>query len=152
MPVTSTYINQSDDENSRSWKVQQPAFQNDGLSCYHTIDHSARMQKTLSQIAPSTLAGKFKKEQFRTQMPDPIQQPLPAAPQRLRIRRQSMRQETAGLMAVLESLLLCQRRRFGKYEQPCVSNYAKPVLVILRRWNFHFRLKMCILIRRRSVN
>ncbi len=86
----------------------------DKLNLNYTIDHSARTQKTGPSRKQSDPVGSIQEIYSPMLTPSSIQQPLPAAPQRLRIRRQSMRQETVDLLAVLDDLLRrpgCHQRK-----------------------------------------
>ncbi len=132
------------------------------------IAYAENTTKPASSSYASFLRGKFSADRARTQnavtsadhdavppsinehtqslsktlTTDPIQQQIPAAPQRLRIRRQSMRQETVELLAVLDDLIQPPAYHSRKaYADSIISNAA---LRIENDDNFSF-FSRCVL-------
>jgi hypothetical protein len=81
------------------------SFLHDKIDRNHAIDQAAREQKNTSSTVFHTAASNHGQTSPDTLIPDPKQQSVPTAPQRLRIRRRSTRQETVELLSVLDDLL-----------------------------------------------
>jgi hypothetical protein len=100
-------------DNNAAASSSYAAFLHNNLSCNNTKEHRARMQEASMSIYQSHPVGALQNEHCCILTPPLIQKPLPSAPHRLRIRRQSMRQETVDLLAVLDDLI----RRPGLYSR-----------------------------------
>jgi hypothetical protein len=95
------------------------ALFHDKPSC-STLNRRAQTQKAVTSGSNSDSVEAF----INLSRQSSQQQPFPAAPQRLRIRRQSMRQETVALLAALDDIIhrpACHSREALKL--PFDSNY-----------------------------